>query len=219
MAFLLDLILHAEGACGYGNLFEQGYGLDTTALSVALFDEGRSCGACYELRCHGSAYCAPGGAPVTVTATNACPANYSKPNENWCNPPLRHFDLSKPVFLRLVTDFHVGIIPVQYRRAPCARRGGVRFEMKGNRWWVAVLVFNVAAAGDVKAVAVRGSRDGRWADMSRNWGQIWDGDAWLVGQGLPFRVTTGDGCSIVFGDVAPPTWTAGHQSFDGKHWF
>ena len=96
----------------------------TTALSVALFDEGRSCGACYELRCHGSAYCAPGGAPVTVTATNACPANYSKPNENWCNPPLRHFDLSKPpMFLRLVTDFHAGVIPVQYRCAPCARRG------------------------------------------------------------------------------------------------
>ena len=66
---------------------------------------------------------------------------------------------------------------------------------------------------------MRGSRDGRWVDMSRNWGQIWDGDAWLVGQGLPFRVTTGDGRSIVFGDVAPPTWTAGHQSFDGKHWF
>ncbi|KAG2581194.1 hypothetical protein PVAP13_6KG019114 [Panicum virgatum] len=189
-----------QGACGYGNL-------------VALFDEGRSCRACYELRCHGSACCgAPGGTPAM--------ANYSKPNENWCNPPLRHFDLSKPpMFLRLVTDFHAGVIPVQYRCAPCARRGGVRFEMKGNRWWVAVLVFNVAAAGDVKAVAVRGSRDGRWADMSRNWGQIWDGDAWLVGQGLPFRVTTGDGCSIVFGDVAPPTWTAGHQSFDGKHWF
>ena len=85
-----------------------------------------------------------------LTATKLCPAkaNYSKPNENWCKPPLRHFDLSKPpMFLRLVTDFHAGVIPVQYRCAPCARRGGVRFEMKGNRWWVAVLVFNVAGAG------------------------------------------------------------------------
>jgi hypothetical protein len=210
----------AEGACGYGNLFEQGYGLETTALSVALFDEGRACGGCYELRCHGSAYCARGGAPVvTVTATNACPANYSKPNDNWCNPPLRHFDLSKPMFLRLVTDFHVGIIPVHYRRAPCARRGGVRFEMRGDRWWVAVLVFNVAGAGDVRAVAAKGSRDGAWVEMRRNWGQIWDGaDSRLVGQGLSFRVTNSDGRSIVFDNVVPPTWSAG-QTFEGKHQF
>jgi len=95
--------IYAEGACGYGNLFDQGYGLDTTALSVALFNQGWSCGGCYAVRCQGSAYCAPGGAPATVTATNLCPANYSKPSGNWCNPPLRHFDLSKPpMFLRLV---------------------------------------------------------------------------------------------------------------------
>ncbi|TKW09302.1 hypothetical protein SEVIR_6G085900v4 [Setaria viridis] len=208
-----------QGACGYGNLFEQGYGLETTALSVALFGEGRACGGCYELRCQGSSYCAPGGAPVTVTATNLCPANYSKPNENWCNPPLRHFDLSKPMFLRLVTDFHVGIIPVQYRRVPCAKRGGVRFEMKGNQWWVAVLVFNVAGAGDVKAMAVRGSWDGQWADMSRNWGQIWtSGDSRHVGQGLSFRVVAGDGRSVELDNVVPQGWAFG-QSFEGRGQF
>ncbi|GJN39839.1 hypothetical protein PR202_gb28985 [Eleusine coracana subsp. coracana] len=209
-----------QGACGYGNLFEQGYGLATTALSSALFNDGWSCGACYELQCQNSTYCKPigGGASVTVTATNACPANYSKPNENWCNPPQRHFDLSKPMFMDLVTDFHVGIIPVKYRRVPCVKSGGVRFEMMGNEWWVAVLVYNVAGAGEVRAVAVKGDRDGWWMDMHRNWGQIWDGDARLIGQGLSFRVTTGDGRAIVFDDVVPPTWTAG-QSFKSNQQF
>ncbi|KAL6654155.1 hypothetical protein ACP70R_007620 [Stipagrostis hirtigluma subsp. patula] len=207
-----------QGACGYGDLFQQGYGLETTALSVALFDEGWSCGGCYELRCQGSAYCNPGGAAVTVTATNLCPANYSKPNENWCNPPLQHFDLSKPMFLRLVTDFRVGIIPVSYRRVPCAKLGGVRFEMKGHRWWVAVLVFNVAGAGQVKAMAVKGSQDGQWLDMTRNWGQIWNADTRCIGQGLSFRVFTGDGRAVVLDDVVPPTWAFG-QSFEAAGQF
>ncbi|CAO2210330.1 unnamed protein product [Urochloa humidicola] len=208
-----------QGACGYGNLFEQGYGLETTALSVALFNESWSCGGCYELRCQGSAACAAGGAPVTVTATNLCPANYSKPNENWCNPPLRHFDLSKPMFLRLVTDFRVGIIPVAYRRVPCAKRGGVRFEMKGNQWWFAVLVFNVAGAGEVKAVAARGSGDGQWVDMSRNWGQIWtSGNSRQVGQGLSFRVVAGDGRAVELDNVVPQGWAFG-QSFEGRAQF
>jgi hypothetical protein len=97
---------------------------------VALFSDGWACGGCYQIQCHGNPACRPG--PVTVTATNLCPANYSKPNENWCNPPLKHFDLSKPVFLRLVTDFRVGIIPVQFRRVPCAKKGGIRIEITGN---------------------------------------------------------------------------------------
>ncbi|KAM3211471.1 hypothetical protein ACQJBY_064933 [Aegilops geniculata] len=208
-----------QGACGYGNLFEQGYGLDTTALSVALFSDGWSCGGCYEIQCHGDPHCKPGEPPVTVTATNLCPANYSKPYENWCNPPLKHFDLSKPMFLRLVTDFHVGIIPVQYRRVPCAKKGGIRIEMTGNQYWVGVLVFNVAGPGEVKVLAVKGAKDGQWRNMKRNWGQIWDGDVQnLVGQGLSFRVVASDGRSVVLDGVVPASWTIG-QSFEGKGQF
>ncbi|CAM0910789.1 unnamed protein product [Alopecurus aequalis] len=205
-----------QGACGYGDLFQQGYGLDTTALSVALFSDGWACGGCYEIQCHDNPDCKPD--PVTVTATNLCPANYSKPNENWCNPPLKHFDLSKPVFLRLA-DFRVGIIPVQYRRVPCAKKGGVRVEMTGNQFWIGVLVFNVAGSGEVKALAVKGSEDGQWRAMKRNWGQIWDGDVHkLVGQALSFYIVTTDGRAVVLDSVVPTTWAIG-QSFEGKGQF
>lgn len=184
-------------------MYSTGYGTQTTALSNALFNNGLTCGACFELQCvtSGSQYCYE-GVTVTVTATNACPpGSYG----GWCQFP--HFDLSIYVFTKLAQEVG-GVIPVLYKRVSCSKQGGIRFTINGNPWFNNVLITNMAGDGTVKIVYIQGNSNG-WNAMTQNWGALWEYRAMLQGEALSFRVVSGGGKTQDFMDVAPSSWNFG----------
>ena len=211
MQLIMHLHIYAGGACGYENLYNQGYGINNAALSTALFNDGASCGQCYLIICDTakSRMCNAGKA-VTVSATNFCPPNWALPNDNggWCNPPRPHFDMSQPAWLN-IGIYKAGIIPVLYQRVRCWRRGGIRFTIGGFNNFELVLISNVGGPGSIRSVRIKGDKTAEWIQMTRNWGANWQCNAALVGQRLSFAVTSTNGQTLYINNLVPAWWKFG----------
>lgn len=97
-------------------------------------------------------------------------------------------------------------IPV-YDRISCVRRGGIRFTMGGNPWFLMILIHNIAGAGNVRSVMIK-SHTTPWIPMYRNWGAFWTVRTKLTGA-LSFKITGGDGRVVVTTNAVGTLWRFG----------
>eukprot|EP00897_Mesotaenium_endlicherianum_P006792 jgi/Mesen1/6140/ME000314S05146 len=191
------------GACGFGNLYGNGYGVMTAAASIAMFNNGLICGACYEVRCIGSGCITK--KTITVTVTNLCPQGSEG---GWCNYPHKHLDLSMPAFTKLARPSK-GVLTTQMRRVPCVKAGPIKFTIGGNPYFLQVTVTNVARDGDIGLLYVMGNREG-WIPMTRNWGAVYTLSRRLGGKSLSFRIRTALTKQVLtVMDAAPKNWAFG----------
>ena len=195
------------GACGYGNLYATGYGVLTAAISQVMWNDGFSCGACYEVACVGSQYvqgpvCNP--TTVTVTISNLCPTE----GNPLCAPPFHHLDMSEPAWAVLSPKRVAGVLQTKMRRVPCPRQGGLRFMLSGNPFYLQTLVFNVGGAGDIRGVEVSAD-GGPWMQMEHNWGAQYSIKQGLLGKALGFRITSSSGDVLTVNNAAGSNWYIG----------
>jgi hypothetical protein len=92
---------------------------------------------------------------------------------------------------------------------PCARQGGIRYTITGNKNYNTVMVTNVGGAGDVVEMFVKGNKRVKWTPLKRSWGQTWVTETDLTGESLTFRGVAGDHRKATSWHVAPRDWQFG----------
>ncbi|XP_051116112.1 putative expansin-B14 [Andrographis paniculata] len=202
----------SAGACGFQNDVENPpYNSMVAAGNNIIYQSGKGCGACYEVKCTDHPACS--GFPVTITIADECPS---------CQHDSHHFDLSGTAFGCLAkpnqadTLRKAGKINIHQRRVQCHYHTDIKFKLDqgANPYYLAFLVEHMSGDGDVSSVEVLTSNSkGKWMSMQRSWGETWKMDM-PDGMKGPFTVrltTVKSGKQIVAKDAIPADWYPGQK--------
>ncbi|TVU03989.1 hypothetical protein EJB05_50453, partial [Eragrostis curvula] len=179
-----------------------------TAGGPSIFQDGKECGACYQVKCSGHASCFD--RPVTVVVTDSCP--------DCVDEPVR-FDLSGTAFGAMAAPgqadqlLNAGRLQIQYTRVSCNWGNGldIAFRVDGgsNPNYIAVAIEYEDGDGDLSGVELMQS-GAAWQPMQRSWGAVWKYNSGAALQGpLSIRLTSGSGKTLEATNVIPGGWTAG----------
>ncbi|XP_028754182.1 putative expansin-B2 [Neltuma alba] len=200
------------GACGYGGAVDQApFSSMISAGGPPLYESGKGCGACYEVKCTGNPACS--GNPVEVVITDECPG---------CGGADKvHFDLSGTAFGAMAVSGQAqklrdaGILQIQHRRVKCNYRGtslAFHVDSGSNANYFACLVEYEDGDGDLAKVELKEALDSAtWTPMQQSWGAVWKLNAGAPLK-APFslRLTTVEsGRTLVADHVIPAGWTPG----------
>nr|XP_027186907.1 expansin-B15-like [Cicer arietinum] len=200
------------GACGYGNAVGQPpLSSMISAGSPLIYQSGKGCGSCYEVKCIGNPACS--GNPVTVTITDECPGTCGSDSPY-------HFDLSGRAFGAMANSGQdgnlrkVGKIVVQHRRVPCIYNGvsiAFHVDSKSNPYYFATAVEYENGDGDLKKVELMEAFGNTWVTMQQSYGAVWKYNKQsLLRAPFSIRLTTIESGKIfVAKNVIPAGWKPG----------
>ncbi|CAI9765170.1 unnamed protein product [Fraxinus pennsylvanica] len=197
------------GACGYGDsVGKPTFSSLITAAAASLLKSGRSCGACYQVKCSENTACS--GNPVTVVITDECPG---------CDPEPVLFDLSGTSFGAMALAGkadqlrNAGRLQIQYRRVDCNYPGvllSFLVDTGSSDYYFATVIANVNGDGELAGVELKALDSNSYLPMQRSWGAVWKLNSENP-LNAPFSIKlTGDsGKSLVANNVIPAGWKPG----------
>ncbi|MQM05435.1 hypothetical protein Taro_038247 [Colocasia esculenta] len=211
---------HAGGACGYGkDVGQPPYSSMIAAGGPSLFNSGKGCGACYQVKCTDNPACS--GNPVTVVITDQCPGSP-------CTSESAHFDLSGTAFgamagpgqaAQLRNAGHVAIQFMRWYKSSLITRTKCRYpgvniafrvDAGSTANYLAVLVEFDNGDGDLSAVELLQGGSTSGLPMQQSSGAVWKvNPASALQAPFSFRVTSSSGKSVLASNVIPAGWTPG----------
>ncbi|KAJ4706400.1 Expansin-B2 [Melia azedarach] len=198
------------GSCGYGTAVSQRpFSSLVTAIGPSLYNSGKECGACYQVKCTKHPACS--GKPVRVVITDSCPG---------CVTESAHFDLSGTAFGAMAIPGQeqklrdAGVLEVRYARVACDYSGktiAFHVDQGSNPNYFAVVVEFEEGDGDLAGIYLMDGTSGKWEAMQQSWGAVWKLDAGReLHPPLSIRLTSQySGKTLVAKNVIPDGWKPG----------